>query len=244
MKSMRTFYHKLTLVTLFAIAMGFLEAVVVVYLRVIYYPDGFDFPLTMIEPDIFLIELVRELTTLVMLICIGLLTAETRHGKFAGFLFAFGVWDIIYYLGLKLFLDWPESLFTWDILFLIPITWIGPVLAPIICALTMILVGALVGWFEARKVVVKFGKLAWILMILGSVIIFLSFIEDYSRLLINSEVSIIEGSRIKPGFNEAITSYVPEKFNWLIFSLGELIVLTSIFLIYRNNLKDLKQQEV
>ena len=61
---MRIVYHKLIIVTLFALAMGFLEAVVVVYLRVIYYPDGFDFPLSMIDPDIFMIELVRELTTL------------------------------------------------------------------------------------------------------------------------------------------------------------------------------------
>lgn len=241
---MQRYYHKLTIITLFAIAMGFLEAVVVVYLRAIYYPDGFDFPLSMIEPDIFSIELVRELTTLVMLICIGLLVGETRHGKFAGFLFVFGVWDIFYYLGLKLFLAWPESLFTWDILFLIPTTWIGPVLAPIICALTMIFTGALVGWLEAKKVVVKFGKLVWILMILGSVILFLSFIEDYSRLLINSGISFTEGSDLKPGFNEAIASYVPEKFNWLLFSLGELLVLTSIFIIFRNNIKYLRQLKI
>lgn len=131
--------RKLWIVLFFAIAMGFLEAIVVVYVRELYYPEGFRFPLKLIPPRIFSIELVRELTTLIMLAGIGLLAGKTKSGKFAWFLVNFGIWDITYYLALKIFLDWPESLHTWDILFLIPVTWIGPVLAPVICSVTMIL---------------------------------------------------------------------------------------------------------
>ena len=36
---------KIGIVAIFAIAMGFLEAVIVIYLRKIYYPLGFNFPL-------------------------------------------------------------------------------------------------------------------------------------------------------------------------------------------------------
>ena len=237
---MRSFYNKLIIVTLFAIAMGFLEAVVVVYLREIYYPNGFQFPLSLIEPGIFKIELIREITTLVMLVSIGLLIGESRNGKFAGFLFTFGVWDIFYYLGLKLFLNWPESLFTWDILFLLPTTWIGPVLAPLICSLTMITFGFMVGWFEAKGTAIKFGRLAWALLIVGAVLIFLSFIEDYSLLLYEHGIFSGKINYLEPGFNEAITSYVPEKFNWLLFGAGEILTLISIYIIFRSSSKNLK----
>ncbi len=234
---MPSFYNKLVIVTIFAMAMGFLEAVVVVYLREIYYPNGFDFPLSLIEPDIYKIELVREITTLVMLISIGLLIGKSRNGKFAGFLFTFGVWDIFYYLGLKLFLNWPESLLTWDILFLIPTTWIGPVLAPLICSLTMIIFGFMVGWFEAKGIAIKFGLLTWLLLIVGAFLIFLSFIEDYFRL--HYEYGIFSGkiNYFEPGFIETITSYVPETFNWLLFGAGEFLTLISIYIIFSSSSK-------
>ncbi len=110
--------------------MGFLEAIVVVYVRELYYPDGFNFPLKPMPGWLIAVELVRELCTLLMLGGCGLdFRQEYLFQRLAVFLFIFGVWDIFYYIGLKIFLNWPESLFTWDILFLIPITWIGPVLA-------------------------------------------------------------------------------------------------------------------
>lgn len=236
---MRTLFNKLTIITIFAIAMGFLEAVVVVYLREIYYPNGFEFPLSLIDPEIFKIELVREITTLVMLVCIGLLSSEKRQGKFAGFLFAFGVWDIFYYLGLKIFLNWPESFLTWDILFLIPTTWLGPVLAPLICSVTMILLGLLVIWFEAKGPIVKFGASAWVFLIVGSFLVFLSFIEDYSLMLLDYGIFSADINHPEQGFIEVIASFVPDKFNWLLFGLGELLILTSIFFIFKANHKSL-----
>ncbi|MCD6596048.1 MAG: hypothetical protein J7L04_00065 [Bacteroidales bacterium] len=224
-----TLIGKLWIIIAFAIAMGFLEAIVVVYVREIYYPEGFRFPLKLIPPKIFSIELIRELTTLVMLASIGMLAGKTKTGKFAWFLLTFGIWDITYYVALKIFLDWPASLLTWDILFLVPVTWIGPVLAPIICSITMILFGLLIIIPENKNQYVKPSRLAWGLIILGALIIFTSFILDYTLLMV-SEGYFIKGgpSFFDPGFIEAVTSYIPEKFKWGLFMTGEIFILLSL----------------
>src|SRR5579859_4688314 len=135
---MKSLHTRMIWLTLFSIAMGFLETAVVVYLRKIYYPHGFQFPLTPVDPDIGLVEFLREAATIIMLVGIGIIAGKNTSQKFAIFLYCFAVWDIFYYVFLKLLLGWPESLFTWDILFLIPVPWVGPVLAPSIVALTMI----------------------------------------------------------------------------------------------------------
>lgn len=222
---MRPYFEKIVIVGVFAVAMGFLEAVVVVYLRQIYYPGGFSFPLSPIEPKILNIELIRELTTLVILLCTGLLAGRSKNEKFAWFLFAFGIWDIIYYVGLKLFLGWPASLFTWDILFLIPVTWIGPVLAPVICALTMIFFSFVVFHYTARDQQVRIDKLSWLLIVVGALIIFISFTEDYTTLMIRSGYFGHEGKLSVSGLNSIFYSFVPEKFNWWLFAVGELFII-------------------
>lgn len=84
--------------TLFSIAMGFMETAVVVYLRKIYYPGGFHFPLVPISSDIALIEFIREAATLIMLFGIGALTGKTVSQKFAFFIYCFAIWDIFYYV--------------------------------------------------------------------------------------------------------------------------------------------------
>jgi hypothetical protein len=68
MSGILPWYKTLVVVTFFSIAMGLLESAVVVYLREIYFPDGFNFPLNPIHGKIFTIELLRELATLIMLI--------------------------------------------------------------------------------------------------------------------------------------------------------------------------------
>src|SRR3989339_548079 len=135
----RTLYRTFVLVTIFSIAMGLFEAIVVVYLRQLYYPQGFDFPLAAFPASRLSVEWLREACTIVMLAALGLMTGRNASGRFAFFILSFGIWDIVYYLGLKWLLNWPASLFTWDILFLIPVAWTGPVLAPVICSFTMIL---------------------------------------------------------------------------------------------------------
>ncbi|RLD32459.1 MAG: hypothetical protein DRI73_07010 [Bacteroidetes bacterium] len=227
--------QKLWIIIAFAIAMGFLEAIVVVYVRELYYPEGFRFPLKLLPPKIFNIELIRELTTLIMLASIGMLAGKTKTGKFAWFLLTFGIWDISYYAALKIFLGWPASLLTWDILFLIPVTWIGPVLAPVICSLTMILFGLLVINPGDENQYVKPNRLSWGLTMLGALIIFTSFILEYTCLMV-SEGYFMKGgpSLFDPGFIEAVTSYIPGKFKWGLFITGEILIILSLIpMIYQ-----------
>jgi hypothetical protein len=127
----------------FGVAFGYLEAAVVVYLRAIFYPDGFAFPLVLADTHIALVELGRELATLLMLLGIAGLAARSAWGRFGAFAVAFGVWDLVFYASLKLTLDWPESLATWDVLFLIPGIWTGPVWSAAVIAVFLVLCG---GW--------------------------------------------------------------------------------------------------
>jgi len=120
------------IVGLFALAMGILEAAVVVYIRRISHPAGFAFPLPAIDAGLIRTEILREAMTIVMLACVAWIAAERAWPRLLAFLFAFGVWDIAYYLGLKLLLDWPPSLLAPDVLFLIPKAWVGPVAAPVL----------------------------------------------------------------------------------------------------------------
>ena len=130
------------LVVVFAIGMAWVEAACVYYLRVMV--DRLDpyqaNPLPMsgiLEP----VELVREAATLVMLLAVGMLAARRWRARLGYTAVAFGVWDIFYYVFLRLICDWPKSLFDWDILFLLPLPWWGPVLAPVCIAVLMIVWG-------------------------------------------------------------------------------------------------------
>ncbi len=131
---------KLLIVLLFGIAMGFLESVVVVYLRQIYYSRGFRTHLV-IPSNVIHIEMFREIMTIIMIWAVSSLAGENRSRKIYYFIYLFGIWDIFYYIGLKLILNWPPSILTWDILFLVPTEWLGPVLAPVIVSLTFIAYG-------------------------------------------------------------------------------------------------------
>ena len=123
---------------LFGVAMACFEAAIVVYLRELYYPDGFDFPLKLIESHILLVEIGREAASIVMLLAVALIAGKSFYERFAFFAIIFAVWDIFYYIWLKVLLDWPASIMDWDILFLIPVTWASPVLYPVLISITLI----------------------------------------------------------------------------------------------------------
>ena len=232
MKNMRLIYKVIT-ITAFAIAMGFLECAVVVYLREILYPGGFQFPLVPVPPELALTELFREVATLVMLVTIGIIAARRFSTGFAWFLYTFAVWDIFYYLFLWLLLGWPESLMTWDVLFLIPTTWTGPVLAPVLVSLTMILFAmvtvSLAGLGKPTRIL---GR-EWVGLILGSLVLIFGFIVDYSGHML-TYFSVGEMLRVKnPEVMELATSYIPLRFPWWIFGSGELILLGTIGIFWR-----------
>lgn len=165
-------------ITFFAIAFAFVESSVVVYLRALYYPQGFSLPLKVISPQHIVIELAREFSTIVMLVAVGALAGATRWQKFSYFMIAFGVWDIFFYAWLKVCINWPVSLLDWDILFLLPVPWIGPVLAPALISILMIVGGVFIIKKEAEDGKFHPTKVLWLLSILGTAIILYSFMYD------------------------------------------------------------------
>ena len=92
-----------------AAAMAFLESSVVVYLRVLYYPEGFSFPLKVINQDILVTEVFREAATIIILFTIGLIATKSLIARFAVFIYAFAIWDIFYYIYLICLIGWPIS---------------------------------------------------------------------------------------------------------------------------------------
>ena len=221
-------------ITLFAIAMGYLESAVVVYLREIFYPEGFSFPLKTMSGRIATTEIFREFATILMLAAIGFLAGKNSIQRFAIFLYAFGIWDIFYYVFLKLLIGWPESFFTWDILFLIPVTWVGPVLAPVINALTMCVLGGFIFFHEENGNHVKIKPMAWILLIAGSLIILVSYIQDYLHYMV-AQMPLTDLFKLskKDNVMTSVMNYVPESFNWWIFTLGEAILIFAVILMFR-----------
>jgi hypothetical protein len=134
MKKIAKLITKYSILTCFGIAMGYLEAVVVVYIRKILSLEGVVDLTKMVVSQIpeYLInmEITREASTIVMLVTLSLLIEQNKWMRLSIFLWVFAVWDIFYYVSLKILINWPPSLSTVDCLFLIPIPWIAPVWIP------------------------------------------------------------------------------------------------------------------
>lgn len=166
---------KLLLLALFAIAMGYLEAVVVVYLRALYYPQGFAFPIEMIGLHHASVELGREAATIIMLLAVAFLAERTRRGRFACFMLLFGIWDITYYVFLWVTISWPASILDWDLLFLLPVIWTGPVIAPILVSVLLILTAIIYYARRDAAETIPISRIEWAIAILGAAVIFASF---------------------------------------------------------------------
>ncbi|HCT31356.1 MAG TPA: hypothetical protein DIW31_11660 [Bacteroidales bacterium] len=223
-------------ITLFSIAMAFLETAVVVYMRKLYYPEGFNFPLKIMDKDIMVVEVFREFATLVMLLGAGFIAGRNRTEKFGLFLYSFAVWDIFYYVFLKVTLDWPSSLMTWDILFLIPTTWVGPVIAPVIVSLVMIAFAFLISKSTSKNIQTKINLAEWLLLIGGSIVLIIGFVYDYIRFMLEyfSFAEIFDPSKIQALMAKAVL-YIPESFPWVIFIVGLMIVIGGVVLFYSRN---------
>jgi len=219
-------------VSVFAIAMGFMESAVVVYLRTIYYPEGFTFPLRPIDSQIAITEFLREIATMIMLITVSLIAVKSALERFAVFIYSFAIWDLFYYIFLYLLLGWPPSLLTWDILFLIPVTWVGPVLAPAINSMTMILLAFIIIYSKAKHDLFTLKFPEWFLLITGSLITIFGYTNPYLSYL-TTEFPLSELLSFSPSKDiiNYSSHFIPDSFNWSAFILGEFLFLTAVVLI-------------
>lgn len=193
--------HRYVWLWLFGVAVGWFEASVVIYLRALYYPDGFDFPLVIAWDRIAFVEIVREAASLLLLAGAARLAGRHFLERFAAFMMLFGVWDLVYYAVLKLILGWPESLATWDILFLIPVPWIGPVWAPCIVAVALVAVGSYLYWTADRPR--PYRAHDWLIVIAAGLIVIAAFVSGW-RVVID----------------EAVPEYFPAWLFWAGLALG------------------------
>lgn len=230
---MKALYRKLLIVGLFALAMGLFESVVVIYLRRLMYPGGFSFPLAPIDPSLALIELSREGSTLVMLVCVSMLAARTFSERFAWFIYSFAIWDIFYYIFLWLFIGWPGSVMAWDVLFLIPATWTGPVITPLIVTVLMIALALVILTRAARGIATRLTRPEWIALLSGALIVFVAFITDYLRHMLTyfsfGELFITDRNELL----QHAQQYMPGTFPWPVFLTGMVVIGVVIAVYYR-----------
>ena len=225
---MESFPLRRTLLALFIFgtAFGYLEAAVVSYLRLLHEPTRQRFrpgrspaelfPLTTLDQlqqsgadqqRTLVAEIGREMATIIMLATVALAVARNAGQWAAAIAIAFGTWDITFYVFLKVLLDWPASLLTWDILFLVPVPWAGPVLAPVLVSIAMAAAGVWQLRSEARGEPITIGAAHWSGIIAAAVVIIVSFAMDYRNLLAGG---------------------MPNPFNWPVF-LGGLLLGTGSY---------------
>lgn len=171
---------RLLIAIVFSVAFAYIEAAVVVYLRAIFHPGGFDFPLepfgvTPLAKKLLLTEVGREAATLVLMLAAAWFFGRTRQERIAYFLAVFAIWDIFYYLWLKVLLTWPASIMDWDVLFLIPCVWASPVLYPVLVSLAMFVVAAAILQRTERRRPLVVGKADWLGWAAASAVMILSF---------------------------------------------------------------------
>ncbi len=210
-----TIRSRLMHVAIFAVAMAWVESAVVLYLRVLvdrlqpYQPD----PLPHFG-GLGGAEIIREAATLVMLLAVGWLAGTNLRSRLAYGALAFGVWDIFYYVFLVPLTGWPASFWDWDLLFLIPFPWWGPVIAPVAISLMMIAGGMLTIRIERRKRPVHPRGWMWLAGAAGIGLILYAFMAD----------SIGVFLRVSGNAWEVL----PEAFDWPVFLAGYFLMLVPI----------------
>jgi len=202
-------------VVTYAAAMAWVESAVVFYLRTMvgriepYQPNPLPF-----ATGFALAELVREAATLVMLLAVGVLAGRNWRGRLGYFAIAFGVWDIFYYVFLKVMCGWPHSLLDWDVLFLTPMPWWGPVCAPISIALLLILWGTLASGWTIPAPARSSAWRAWALNFLGVALALYVFMADNLRVA-------------RQGV-DAWRNMLPHGFNWALFCIALLLMAAPV----------------
>jgi len=211
------FLNRAVVVGLYAFAMAYLESAVVVYLqRALSMTPATLFPLRdqATLGGLGSIELGREVATLVMLVTVGRLAGRTSIERLAWTSVAFGIWDIGYYFWLWVFIGWPTTLGTTDLLFLLPVPWVAPVWAPMLISVALISFGLIVARRMRKGVPIVLKLRDWTLLIAGGVVVILSFTLDSGRIR-NGEM--------------------PAPFSWPVFLIGLVFAVVGICLPLRSS---------
>jgi hypothetical protein len=164
--------------------MGYLEGTVVVYLRTAV-DAGAATPV--INPGLFArydaIEAARELATLVMIGAVGWLAGAGRLERLAWAAVVFGLWDVAYYATLNVAIGWPTSFDDWDILFLVPVAWVGPVWTPVVVSAALVAFGLIAARRLRLGPPVVVGWAHVIGALAGGLLVIASFLVDSSRVM-------------------------------------------------------------
>ena len=201
-------------VVLFAIGMAWVESACVYYLRVLVdrvepYQNN---PLPL-AGHLGGIELVREAATLLMLITVGAVAGRSMRARLGYVAIAFGAWDIFYYVFLRMMDEWPRTLFDWDILFLLPLPWWGPIIAPMSIAALMIVGGTLATQTAAMHTISPFTRRMWHLCCVGIALGLYVFMAD-------AIAAVAAGA--DP------TKLLPQSFNWFAFGVAFALMAAPI----------------
>ncbi len=200
-------------VVAFAVAMAWVEGACVHYLRVLV--DRVDpyqaNPLPM-SGRLGPVELVREAATLVMIAAVGWLAGRTRTTRLGYAAVAFGTWDIFYYVFLRLIDGWPRSVLDWDVLFLLPLPWWGPGLAPVCIALLLVVGGTLASRPGGERTAVV-GRTWWRLAWIGAGVALYLFMAD-----------ALHAARL----GQDVTIVLPQAFNWPAFTVAVVLMAAPV----------------
>jgi len=201
-------------VAAYAVGMAWVESAVVFYLRKL--SDRIDPYQTQLLPPVdglAGVELIREAATLLMLFTVGMLAGKDWRSRWGYSAIAFGVWDIFYYIFLKVIVGWPNSLWDWDILFLLPLPWWGPVIAPVLIATLMIVWGTLASQWEHQRPFRSEWR-AWSFNFAGCALALYVFMEDAIRVAGRGE--------------DALRMLLPVRFDWPLFCLALLLMTAPV----------------
>lgn len=197
------------IVIAFAMAMAWVESASVFYIRsLVDRIEPYQANPLPINGSLGTVELWREAATLVMLATLGMLAGRTWRHRVAYAAIAFGVWDIFYYVFLRIMTGWPRTLFDWDILFLLPLPWWGPVIAPVSIAVLMVVWGTLATQLREHA---NEARWSWTLATLGIVLALGIFMIDAWRAL--------------PRGRDAVLQVLPTTFNWPLFLVALLLMV-------------------